>query len=520
GYGWRVAAHLPLAGGSASAVRTVAWAVDELARLVLPELLALADASTLAALSPRDGRFDLATLRDVAARVAAAQAATRRVSDRLAAARTARLVGPVRSAVDRLGTGVDRLLALLGSADRVMRLAPALLGADGPRTFLVVFQNPAEIRSTGGIPGAFVAVQATDGAVRIVDQGTAAADLGAFPSPVLPLDPAMASLYTAKLGTYPADTNLTPYFPVTAALLREMYRRRTGTTVDGVLSVDPVALAYLLRATGPIRLPSGSVLDSASAVRVLLSDAYARLAGTGESDVREKDEFFATAARQVFQDVMGGHADPGTALTALAAAAGERRLLLWSARPAEEHLIAGTTLEGALPLRDGAFPTVGVFLNDGSGAKLDYYLHAAARLTAGDCTGDGRRVLHLHLVLESRVPRTGLPAYVLGLGLAGDPYTARTQVLVFSPVAGGVSTVLVDGVATAVGAGRERGRGVAVLTVDLAPGQRRAVDVTLVTAVLPGSSGQRAVQPRMWVTPGVNPWTITTAATAACGPRD
>ena len=43
---------------------------------------------------------------------------------------------------------------------------------------------------------------------------------------------------------------------------REMYRRRTGTTVDGVIAADPVALSYLLRATGPITLSSGASMTA------------------------------------------------------------------------------------------------------------------------------------------------------------------------------------------------------------------------------------------------------------------
>ena len=57
-------------------------------------------------------------------------------------------------------------------------------------------------------------------------------------------------------------------------------------------------------------------------------------------------------------------------MAALARAAGERRLLLWSADPVEQTEIAGTVLEGSLPIQDGNRPIVGVFLNDGSGAKL------------------------------------------------------------------------------------------------------------------------------------------------------
>src|SRR5205814_1553906 len=134
------------------------------------------------------------------------------------------------------------------------------------------------------------------------------------------------------------------------------------------------------RATGPLAMPTGPALGADNAVRLLLADAYARMTSTVD-----KDDYFTAAARTVFTALSEGRAEPRTALAALARAAGERRLLVWSAHEDEERELAGTVLEGALPLADGATPTVGVFLNDGSGAKLDYYLRNTAEVAVTGC---------------------------------------------------------------------------------------------------------------------------------------
>ena len=39
-----------------------------------------------------------------------------------------------------------------------------MLGGDGPRAYLVGFQNEAELRGTGGLPGAFAILQVDHGA--------------------------------------------------------------------------------------------------------------------------------------------------------------------------------------------------------------------------------------------------------------------------------------------------------------------------------------------------------------------
>jgi hypothetical protein len=341
-----------------------------------------------------------------------------------------------------------------------------MLGADGPRTYMLLFQNNAEVRATGGMPGAYIVIRADAGAISITDQGTAATDLKVFDQPVLPLGEEMVGLYTERPGVYPADVNLTPDFPTAAGLARAMYQKRSGVAVDGVMATDPVALSYLLRVTGPVKMPEG-------------------------------------AARAVFEALIKGQGDAQGILTELARAAGERRLLLWSDDATEQDSLAGTVLEGRLPAADRGAPTVGVFLNDGSGAKLSYYLTHAAELRAGECTGEGGRELHLKLTVGSTAPGAGLPAYVTGMGLSGAPYTSRTNVMIFSPTGGGVVGISHNGKEVEFGTGLERDRVVGVLTVDLPPGSTKTYDVVLQTGELPADD---AVTPKLWTTPGVRPW--------------
>jgi len=373
-----------------------------------------------------------------------------------------------------------------------------------------MFQNLAEVRATGGMPGAFIVVEADRGAIRLVDQGTAAATLRTFPTPVLPLEQDLLDVHTARLGTFSADVNLTPDFPTAAALTREMYRLRTGRTVDGVLATDPVALAYLLRATGPIAIPGSAPLTAETAVRRLLNEVYLTMPAPEQQDV-----YFAGVAKAVFEALLGQLGEPRAVVGALARAAGERRMLLWSAHPEEQRELAGTALAGALPTDDGARPTVGVFLNDGSGAKLGYYLTHTATLAVGDCLEEDARELRLRVTLGSTAPRSGLPKSVTGLALSGNPYTVRTNLLVFSPTGGAVVDATLDGAEVDVGTGVERDRAVSVVTVDLPPGVTKTFDVTLLTGPLPRRAGPVAA--RLVTTPAVTPWATAVTPGRACG---
>ncbi len=499
GTSWRAGRVAPVVGDDLAALATVTGALDE---LVARGAAALAAMSGLgpAALAPHGGRMDLAQLQRIAPALAEASAATAQASGRIAAIRAGELAPPLRSAVTELRDRLARVAATTATVARAATILPPMLGAHGPRTYLVLFQNLAELRATGGMPGAFAVVRADHGAITLVGQGSASAVLQVFDQPVLPLNPAQRSLYTDRLGTFPADITFTPDFPTAAALAREMYRRRTGQTVDGVLATDPVALSYLLAATGPVRMPGGEVLAAGTVVRQLLSDAYARYATSVE-----QDQYFAGVARVMFDVVAQGLGDPRAVLAALGRAADERRLLVWSAHPDEQRTIDGTAVSGMLPRHDADQPTVGVFLNDGTGAKLGYYLSFAADLRPSGCLAEGRQELKLRLTIRSTAPSSGLSPSVLGMGLAGVPYTIRTNVLVFSPVAGAVRSASVDGVPSGFGTGQESGRAVGVLTVDVAPGSTRTIQVTVLTAVqAPGARPASAL--RLRTTPAATPW--------------
>jgi len=505
---WRLAARAPGPAANLAAIRVVVSVLDDLSTHAMPAVIQLADTVDLGHLLPRQNRLELAPLEAAAPALTRADESIQRSIDRIAALDQSRLRPEVRDGVRQLHEGLVRVGSLIGVAARASRVLPSMLGAHGARTILVLFQNPAELRATGGIPGAFLVIRAENGTLRPIDQATAAAGLGTFPTPVLPLTDEQVALYTERLGRYPADVNVTPHFPTAAALAAEMYRRRSGTTVDTVVATDPVALSYLLATLGPVSVASGPVLTAENAVRVLLSDIYATMDG------RAQDRYILDVALAVFDRLTQGVPDPPAAIAALAQAATEHRILVWSAHESEQEVIDGTVLAGALLDDDPAHPTVGVYLNDGSGAKLGYYINGSARLVAGECHPDGRRMLTLRLTLTSTAPAEGLTDSVLGLGLAGDPYTVRTNVLVVSPTRGALAEMNLDGTSVAFGQGVEQRRAVGVLTVDLAPGQTRELVVQILTQKYVESTIE--LSPTLRITPGVNPWAIAVEATQNC----
>ncbi len=119
---------------------------------------------------------------------------------------------------------------------RAVRLLPSMLGAHGKRNYLFLFQNNAEVRATGGIPGSFALLTASHGKVTLGRQDDAGS-LGRFVRPPIPLTGEEKALFEAGAGRLPQDVNFTPDFPRTAELAAAMYRAKRGLAVDGVVSV-------------------------------------------------------------------------------------------------------------------------------------------------------------------------------------------------------------------------------------------------------------------------------------------
>ncbi|WP_454041046.1 DUF4012 domain-containing protein [Cellulosimicrobium sp. Marseille-Q8652] len=511
---WALAAHLPAVGQDVRAFSASAATVDDLATDVLPALAQVlavveGDSTTVA-----DGAVDLAPLEEAAPLTARAAAAFDDIDARHAQVDRSALHAEVAEPYDRLVAATDELRPLVRTTERVTTLGPAMLGADGPRRYLVLALNNAELRAAGGITGA-LAVLTVDGGRVTLERQASTADVPPFAEPVLPLDPGVEQLYTDRVGRFVQDTTLTPDFPTAAALSAAMWEQSQGQPVDGVVATDPVALSYLLEATGPVGV-AGTTVDATTVVQALLSDAYAQLE-PGEAT----DAFFAAVASTVIGAFLDGGADPATAVAALGRAADEHRLMLWSAHADEQESLAGTVVAGDIDTADRAAGSVGVFLNDGTGGKMGYHLDTAVRHTGSRCTANGR-VDTFAVDLTSTAPAdaaTSLPWFVTGGGIYGvEPGVTRTFVVLYPPRGQAVTDVRRDDRPAPGQPGTVAERPAVSVMVDLAPGG--TTTLTFATTSAPAGGSPQGPVPGsldVWSTPTVRSPGLQTVEVPVCG---
>ena len=199
--------------------------------------------------APAEHQFPLDRIAALEAPAAESSAVFADAAERLSAIDSDGFAGPLKNELDQLRDEVEVTSTTLETAVRATRLMPALLGGSGPRDYLLVFQNNAELRATGGLPGVMSLIHAENGRVDIIRQASAGA-MGELDEPVLPLSGDELDLFGRQLGTYFLDSNFTPDLPRAAELWRARWQLETDTDIDGVFVVDPVAVSYLLESTG------------------------------------------------------------------------------------------------------------------------------------------------------------------------------------------------------------------------------------------------------------------------------
>ncbi|BDI21638.1 DUF4012 domain-containing protein [Herbiconiux sp. L3-i23] len=494
---WAAGEAVPFVGANLAVVRELAGTVDEVATGAIAPLAGVVAALDPSALRPVDGRIDLAPIAAAAGPAAEADDAVTAARERLRALDSEGVIGQVRDARNQLLGLLDEAAPLTGAARTLTELAPSMLGADGPRDYLLMFQNNAEARSLGGNPAAFVLLHVDQGAIGIAAEASSL-DFPRDGEPPLELDPNLYSVYYADFSRYVMDITTRPDFPTAASLAKAYWERRFGGTVDGVVSMDPVALSYLLRATGPVPLATGDELTADNAVALLLSEVYARY-----TDPAVQDAFFASAASAVFGAVTTGAFDPAVALPELTRAVDERRLLLWSADSKEQAIIATTPLSGILPTMNDDETAVGVFFMDQSSSKMDYYLGTSVTASSDQCEADAP-TFEVGASLTSKLTQEqadALPAYVTSTWWGSEKFV--TDVYLVGPVGATFAGVAGDG--TVVSSGTDLGRPVVRVQIELRPGETKSVNGTF--AAPAGDFGPLAVIG----TPMVVPTTVTTS---------
>ncbi|MFF0817868.1 DUF4012 domain-containing protein [Rhodococcus sp. NPDC003318] len=481
---WRIAAAVPWLGAPFESAQEISAVVRGLTRDVLTPVVDAGSSLVPDHLIQAGGRVNLQPLHDAAPVLARTSVAAQQLADKAAAVSDAGYLSVVDDARTQLQDQTADLSKLLTNTATAAELAPAMLGADGPRNYFIGFQTNAEARGTGGLLGGFGVIRTNSGAIAV---DTLGANIELAPADMQPIDlgPDYAALYGRSRPTTDfRNSNLSSHFPYAAQIWQSLWRQESGETVDGAIATDPIALSYILGAVGSVKMPDGEVITKDNVVELTESTAYVRFA----DDNAARKAYLQAVAAKVVEKLTGNLSNPQAVLDALGRAAGEGRIAVWSANPAEQEVLTGTILGHTIP--GDAAPYAGVVINNQSGNKLDYYLTREIDYTSGSCEGETREST-VTVRLTNNTPAGDLPDYMAGMFLNPQNLPKGTNVSGVKLVATQGSTlrkITVDGGPLFNTTGKELGHDTFEVFAPVPQGKTVEVKFEYIEPTVPGEA--------------------------------
>ncbi|QWT25035.1 DUF4012 domain-containing protein [Subtercola sp. PAMC28395] len=507
---YRLAEALPVVGPNLAAVRELSSSLDQLGSTALMPVVDFSKTLSPDSLRPHNGAVNTALLTTGDATLASADASLVEQQATVAAIDTSNTVGQIVSAQKQMTAALSKAHDQITKVRSTLATAEGILGMNGTRHYVLAFLNNAETTALGGGPASLSLLTVDNGAFSITDQGSSQN----FPTndgPVRDIDPNLINLYSTGINSTLNWSTARPDFPTAGETIKAWWEKYKPEKVDGVISINPIALSQLLAVTGPVTLASGEQITAENAVSLLLHDIYLRYPA---NEIQAKtDVFFADAAKSIFAGLTTTTADPQALLGALNTAIDSGNIMAWSPVAAEQKLMDGSKLQGVLPNDNTKSTVVGTYFRDVSVSKTDFWLETATDLTTDVCQNSENPTFTVTTTLHSTITpeeASSLAPFVTGAKFKGKKFS--TEVFVYGPVdahvtltnAGSTSVYAVD-----VGNAGDLGRPVAHFEVDLAPGETNTV-----TATFQGAAGAYG-PPVFTATPMMNP-TKTTMTAAGC----
>lgn len=374
-----------------------------------------------------------------------------------------------RQALEQLdGALSDTATALPGIRSLTDDLTAAANGGD-PYRILVLFENGAELRATGGLMGFTALITISDDGiglerVEVVHALRIRHPNGDYISVEAPAD------YLARYGGFLANTslwlniNLSPHFPSVAQVAERLYTEATEADPDMVARIDLTGVGYVLEAFPPATI-DGEPLDPATLSTDFIIDSYLRF-----PDQENQTAYLARVVGEVLHQALGAERlDTRTLITSLRQAIAERRVATWTGQPAEQQAFATLGADGAVQPGDPG--DLDMIVQNFAANKIDIFTDTEIDVTA-QATG-------CLITTEASVTLTNLaPPEAIHLPVAYYGIDGRWWVNFLLPRDATVVSITVDGEPAKGSIDTEVGRPVASVLVKAPPEATTTVTVT------------------------------------------
>lgn len=268
----------------------------------------------------------------------------------------------------------------------------AMLGGSGDRLYLVAAQNSAEIRASGGFPGAVGTIRIQNGVLILEDFETVYNVLSPNTPAAAQITPTEYVLFHGGLSA-PRDADYCPDFERVAYIWSLGYEERQREEIDGVISATPVIVQKLLAAMEEeIELFDGTVLTGENAVKQLQHDLYYKYFGSKyvSGGATTADQLFADAAKKTADKLMGNFnfSTLSGCLSVVRECIEDRTLMFWMKDGAEQSIIKTLNAHGGLN-ENPEEPQAGIYYSCTVPSKMGWFLVMDTQVGEGVPNEDG-----------------------------------------------------------------------------------------------------------------------------------
>jgi hypothetical protein len=311
-------------------------------------------------------------------------------------------IGPISNLKESLSARIDRYAPMLDTYQDASQRVPAIFGWNGARRYLVLTQDPAELRPTGGFIGSYGIVSFERGEMTEHHfEDVVPLDYPWDYPRIEPPQQLADYLLGASQPWQLADANWSPDFPTSARDALRLYTNESGDTdIDGVLGITTHSIDEVLKLTGPVNVPAYNVTIE-SGETTLKALQLTRSAPPGE----DRKAFLPAFADSLFAALFSLTSDSwGDVLSSAGTFRDGRLLLAWFTDPTDQAFAAQAGLDGAVRQDPGdyVFP---VDANVGPASKLNAWTSRTLDLSVDiDEFGNARHALDVTWENEVETP--------------------------------------------------------------------------------------------------------------------
>ncbi len=322
------------------------------------------------------------------------------------------------SKLSEIADKIPYALETLQTAQTLTDGATDVIGIGSKKKYLTLFQNPNELRATGGFIGSYAVVNLENGKIKEISIDDVynidgLLDLNNYKEPSIPA----VKKYLKQDYLRIRDANWNPSFPDSANQVLKLFNEANGSKFDGVIAIDMFLVKDLLSATGPLFLTSYN--EEITADNVYERAQYYSEARYLEGS-QQKKEFLTVLGSKLMETLFSmGNEKLSPLVKAVFLNLERKHILLYIPNSQISALISDKNWDGKVNPTKTDFLYI-VDSNVGAN-KADYFINREAEYEIKNTYRDGALEVNLTLTYK----HTGKD-----LTWPGGPYTDYVRVLV------------------------------------------------------------------------------------------